>query len=74
MEVAYVPTIHPLWTLCLLTELGSKRLISVGEENIRDSLFRKEGRSVHLTVNRLTFTVKSTFTLLYVMHIYNRIE
>ncbi|KAK2862509.1 hypothetical protein Q5P01_002042 [Channa striata] len=25
------------------TEFGSKRLISVGEENIRDSLFRKEG-------------------------------
>ena len=29
-------------TLCLLTELGSQRLISVGEEHIRGSLFRKE--------------------------------
>lgn len=48
MEVAYVPSIHPLWTLCLLTELGSQRLISVGEENIRDSLFRREGKDVHL--------------------------
>lgn len=48
MEVAYVPSIHPLWTLCLLTELGSQRLISVGEENIRDSLFRRQGKDVHL--------------------------
>lgn len=50
MEVAYVPSIHPLWTLCLLTELGSQRLISVGEENIRDSLFREEGKAAHLSL------------------------
>lgn len=29
-------------TLCLLTERGSRRLVSVGEEHFRGSLFRKE--------------------------------
>lgn len=47
MEIAHVPSIHPLWTLCLIAEFGSQRLISVGEENIRDSLFRKKGKAAH---------------------------
>lgn len=47
-EVIYVPSIQPLWTLCLLTGFGSERLISVGE-NIFGSLFRKEGKDVHLS-------------------------
>ena len=41
-------SIHPFWTLCLLAELGSQRLITVGKEDIRYSLFRKEGKAVHL--------------------------
>ena len=47
MEIAHVPSIHPLWTLCLIAEFGSQRLISVGEKNIRDSLFRKKGKAAH---------------------------
>lgn len=44
--------IHSGLCVCF-TELGSQSLISVGEENIRDSLFRKKGKAVHLshTVN-----------------------
>lgn len=54
--------------LCLLTERGSKRQVSVGEENITDSLFRKEGKAAHL-MN----TVKVKFPLpshLSLTHIY----
>lgn len=58
-KVAYVPSIHPLWTLCLLAELGSQRLVTVGEQNIRDSLFRKEGKVSHL-LHTVNFSLTNT--------------
>lgn len=41
-----VAHVHP-HTLCLLPELGGRRLIPVAEENTGDGLFRKEGKAAH---------------------------